>query len=213
MASMLAFSSCHHCSVLWGLRRLGGGLARGRPPAVCSPRTSAYSSAIQYTGRVTTTEITSTVVDAWPPTVPRIAAVMMAPYIPEVRRRPRFPAAGPGWAPSLAAMLVMTAPSSQSAPAGADHIAPTCRDMEWLAFSDHRLSGNASGLFVRKPSTDADCQRRSIPGPGQTVRGCPLAPPLSMAVVTVSLGRSRAGRERLLSPHAFRVCAAGSRVV
>ena len=31
------------------------------------------------------------------------------------------------------------------------------------------------GLFVPKPSTDADCQRRSIPGLRQTVRGCPLA--------------------------------------
>jgi len=31
------------------------------------------------------------------------------------------------------------------------------------------------GLFVPKPSTNADCQRRSIPGLGQTVRACPLA--------------------------------------
>jgi hypothetical protein len=31
------------------------------------------------------------------------------------------------------------------------------------------------GLFVPKSSTDANCQRRSIPGLGQTVRGCPLA--------------------------------------
>jgi len=193
MASMLAFSSCHHCSVLWGC---GVWVGAGSWPAACCvlAQNLGVSSAIQYTSRVTTTEITSTVVDAWPPTVSRIAAVMMAPYIPEVRRRPRFPAAGPGWAPSPAAMLVMTAPSSQSAPAGADHVAPTCRDMEWLASSDHRLSGNASGLFVRKPSTDADCQRRSIPGPGQTVRGCPLAPPLSMAVVTHFVTRPFASR-------------------
>ena len=33
----------------------------------------------------------------------------------------------------------------------------------------------ARGLFVPKPSTDAHCQRRSIPGLGQTVRGRPLA--------------------------------------
>jgi len=31
------------------------------------------------------------------------------------------------------------------------------------------------GLFVPKPSTGRDCQRRSTPGLGQTVRGCPLA--------------------------------------
>jgi hypothetical protein len=30
-------------------------------------------------------------------------------------------------------------------------------------------------FFVPKPSTDADCQRRSIPGLGQTARRCPLA--------------------------------------
>jgi len=30
------------------------------------------------------------------------------------------------------------------------------------------------GLFVPKPSTDVNCQRRSIPGLGQTVRRCPL---------------------------------------
>jgi hypothetical protein len=29
------------------------------------------------------------------------------------------------------------------------------------------------GLFVPKPSTGGDCQRRSIPGLGQTVRECP----------------------------------------
>jgi hypothetical protein len=31
------------------------------------------------------------------------------------------------------------------------------------------------GLFVPKPSTGRHCQRRSTPGQGQTVRGCPLA--------------------------------------
>src|SRR5690348_17959798 len=61
------------------------------------------------------------------------------------------------------------------------------------------------GLFVPKPSTDADCQRRSIPGLGQTVRGCPLA---STAVrgdchLLLSLSRSRAGRERLAVPTRF----------
>jgi len=30
------------------------------------------------------------------------------------------------------------------------------------------------GLFVPKPSTDADCQRRNTRGLGQTVRRCPL---------------------------------------
>jgi hypothetical protein len=35
--------------------------------------------------------------------------------------------------------------------------------------------GSASGFFVPKPSTGADCQHRSIPGLGQTVRGRPLA--------------------------------------
>jgi hypothetical protein len=57
-----------------------------RPPSICSPRTSAYSSASQYTSNVTTTEITSAVVDTCPPAVSRIAAVTMAPYIPAARR-------------------------------------------------------------------------------------------------------------------------------
>jgi hypothetical protein len=43
---------------------------------------------------VTTTEITSVVVDTWPPAVSRIAAVTMAPYMPAARRRPRFFVAG-----------------------------------------------------------------------------------------------------------------------
>ena len=42
----------------------------------------------------------------------------------------------------------------------------------------------AVGLFVPKPSTDADCQRRSMPGLGQTVHGCPRRPPLAVAIVT-----------------------------
>jgi hypothetical protein len=54
-------------------------LLGSRPPWTCSPRTSAYSSASQYTSNVTTTETTSAVVDTWPPTVSRIAAVTMAP--------------------------------------------------------------------------------------------------------------------------------------
>jgi hypothetical protein len=33
----------------------------------------------------------------------------------------------------------------------------------------------ATGLFVPKPSTNMDCQRRSMPGLRQPVRGCPLA--------------------------------------
>jgi hypothetical protein len=74
-----------------GAAAFGWGLARGWPPAVCSPRTSAYSSAIQYTSRVTTTEITSTVVDARPPTVSRIAAVMMAPLSPKCGAAPGSP--------------------------------------------------------------------------------------------------------------------------
>src|SRR5215472_13570443 len=86
-----------------------------RPPAVCSPSTSAYSSAIQYTSNVTTTEMTSTVVDAWPPSVSRVAAVMIAPYIPAARRRPTFSVSGPSWAPSPAAMLVMMVGNSMTA--------------------------------------------------------------------------------------------------
>jgi hypothetical protein len=49
------------------------------PPAACSPSTSAYSSAIQYTTNVITTATTSAVVDTCPPAVSRIAAVMMPP--------------------------------------------------------------------------------------------------------------------------------------
>ena len=60
-------------------------------------------------------------VDACPPTVSSIAAVMMAPYIPAARRRPVFSAAGPSSAASPAAILVMAAPSGQYTPAGTDY--------------------------------------------------------------------------------------------
>jgi hypothetical protein len=61
------------------------------------------------------------------------------------------------------------------------------------------------GLFVPKPSTGVDCQRRSIPSLGQAVRGYPLA---STAVrgdchSLCHSAASRAGRERLLPAHAF----------
>ncbi len=71
-----------------------GCLAGKATPLNLLARTSAYSSASQYTSNVTTTEITSAAVDRWPPAVSRIAAVMMAPYIPAARRRPRFFVAG-----------------------------------------------------------------------------------------------------------------------
>jgi hypothetical protein len=57
-------------------------LLGSRPPSTCAPRTSAYSSASQYTSNATTTETTNAAVDTWPPTVSRIAAVTMAPYMP-----------------------------------------------------------------------------------------------------------------------------------
>jgi hypothetical protein len=43
-----------------------------------------------------------------------------------------------------------------------------------------------AGLFVPKPSANADCQHRSVAELEQSVRECPLAsrPPLSMAIVT-----------------------------
>jgi hypothetical protein len=49
------------------------------PPVTCSPRTSAYSSAIQYTTSVTRTEMASARVGSLPPAAAMIAAVMMAP--------------------------------------------------------------------------------------------------------------------------------------
>src|SRR5262249_59974641 len=49
------------------------------PPAACSPSSSAYSSASQYTSRVMTTAATTAPVDRRPPAVSRIAAVMIAP--------------------------------------------------------------------------------------------------------------------------------------
>ena len=83
-------------------RRVGRG--DPRPPSTCSPQTSAYSSASQYTSNVTTTEITSAAVDRWAPAVSRIAAVMMAPYIPAARRRRRFFVVGSRWLSLPAAM-------------------------------------------------------------------------------------------------------------
>jgi hypothetical protein len=68
------------------------------------------------------------------------------------------------------------------------------------------------GLFVPKPTTDADCQRPSTRGLRQTVRGRPLPSTAVRGDCHFVTRRSRAGRERQLSPHAFQVCAAVSGV-
>jgi len=80
-------------------------------------------------------------------------------------------------------------------------IEPTARSSRAIA-SDRRVPVfTGVGLFVPKPTTDADCQRPSTRGLRQTVRGRPLPSPLSVAIVTHFVTRrSRAGRERLL-PH------------
>ena len=51
----------------------------GRAPAIWSPSRSAYSSAIQYTVSVTSTETASSVVGRWVPAEARMAAVTIVP--------------------------------------------------------------------------------------------------------------------------------------
>jgi hypothetical protein len=68
-----------------------------------------------------------------------------------------------------------------------------------VKISGHRLLVSGArragvGLFVPKPSTPAVCQRRSTCGLRQTVRACPLASTLSVAIVTHFVTRSLASR-------------------
>jgi len=97
----------------------------------------------------------------------------------------------------------ITAFQRTCAPVAAPILLPGSDAFSWALASSSRSqvqAGATSGLAC------VACDRPSV---GVRWRHrCPWQ--LSL---TLSLGRSRAGRERLLSPHAFRVCAAGSRVV
>src|SRR5262249_2028192 len=107
---------------------------------------------------------------------------MMAPYIPAARRRPVFSAAGPSWAPSPAAMLVMAAPSGQYTPAGAElsrhrvHNGASVKRVQ-LALGHSTpiitLNTHAGGVARHRRADAFDRGRRTGDVPSVPSGGCP----------------------------------------
>jgi len=86
-----------------------------------------------------------------------------------------------------------------------------CIDHESIPRLVHAWS--STGLFVPKPTTDADCQRPSTRGLRQTVRGRPLPSPAVRGDCHSLCHSPFASRSWAdAAPHAFQVCAAVSGV-